>query len=72
MIERIKYNVFVFFARSRTKKKIRKLEQDLQAYSWYIGLEKNDDPSILQKFKDATCDLLIAKTTLKGLKYDQF
>jgi hypothetical protein len=69
MIERIKYNVFVFFARIRTKKLIKKLEQNLQDYSWYIGVEKNDNPELIRKYEEARTQQFIAKTTLKGLQY---
>ena len=70
MIEKIKYNVFVFFARMRTKRAIKKLENDLQAYSWYIGVEKNDDPVLLEKYKQAREMKYIKETLLSGLKYD--
>lgn len=69
MIERLKYNVFVFFARIRTKKRIKQLEQDLQSYSWYIGVEKNDDPELIKKYEEARTQKFIAMTTLKGLQY---
>lgn len=70
MIERLKYNVFVFFARIRTKKRIKQLEQDLQAYSWYIGVEKNDNSEIVKKYEEAKIKHFIAQTTLNGLQYD--
>ena len=69
MIERLQYNVFVFFARIRTKKRIKQLEQDLQDYSWHIGIEKNDDTELVKKYEDARTQQFIAKTTLKGLQY---
>lgn len=69
MIERLKYNVFVFFARIRTKKRIKQLEQNLQDYSWHIGVEKNDDPELVKKYEEARAQQFIAKTTLKGLQY---
>jgi len=69
MIERLKYNVFVFFARIRLRKQIKQLEKDLQAYSWYIGVEKNYDPELLRKYEEATIQQFIKKTTLKGLQY---
>ena len=69
MIERLQYNVFVFFARIRTKKRIKQLEQDLQDYYWHIGIEKNDDTELVKKYEDARTQQFIAKTTLKGLQY---
>jgi len=70
IIERIEYDVFVFFARIRTKKLINRIEQYLQDYSWHIAVEKNNDPELVREYEEAKIRLFIAKTTLKGLQYD--
>lgn len=69
MIERIKYNVFVFFARIRTKRRVKQLEQELLDLSWTICVEKNDDPELVVEWEKARTLQFIAKTTLKGLQY---
>ncbi len=69
MIERLKYYVFVFFSRIRTKKRIKQLEQDLQDYSWHIDVEKNDDPELVRKYEMVRTQQFIAKMILKGLQY---
>ena len=70
MVHKLKYNIFVFFAKIRMKQTIKKIEQNLQGYSWCIGVEKNDDPVIWQRFKDERVKLFIAETALSGLQYD--
>jgi hypothetical protein len=61
MIERIKYNVFVFFARIRTKKLIKKLEQNLQDYSWHIGVEKMIIQNLLENMRRQGHNSLLPK-----------
>ena len=69
MLEKIKHNVWVFFARIRTKKEIKKLKQHLGNLSWYIGVEKMDDPQLVKQYKEAEVDLFMNETMLKGLRY---
>lgn len=69
MLEKIKHNVWVFFARIRTKKEIKKLKQHLGNLSWYIGVEKMDDLQLVKQYKEAEVDLFMNETMLKGLRY---
>ena len=69
MFEKIKYNVFVFFAKRRTIKRLKELNQELNALSWHIGVEKNNDEKLWQRFEEVKTLIFIKETTLKGLVY---
>jgi len=69
MIETIKHNVWVFFARIRTKREIKKLKQHLGDLSWHIGVEKMEDPELVKQYKETEVAIFMNKTMLKGLQY---
>ena len=69
MIEKIKHNVWVFFARIRTKKELKKLKQDLGDLSWHLGVEKMDDPELVKQYKETEVTIFMNETMLKGLQY---
>lgn len=70
MIARFKYNVFVFFERIRTKKRIKKLQQQADEYCWYIAVENNHDPDLFFKYRMKKQQLIGAKIKLISLQYD--
>jgi len=69
MIEKTKHNVWVFFARIRTKKKIKKLKQQLCDLSWHIHIEKMDEPQMVKQYKETESIIFMNQTILKGLQY---
>jgi hypothetical protein len=69
MIETIKHNVWVFFARIRTKKEIKKLKQHLGDLSWHIGVEKMEEPELVKQYKETEVAIFMNETMLKGLQY---
>ena len=69
MIEKIKHNIWVFFARIRIKRQIKKLNQHLNDLSWPIGVEKLDNPDLVIQYKETEAVLFMNKTMLNGLQY---
>ncbi len=69
-MDRIKYNIWVFFARIRVKRTIGKLKQDLQDLSWHLCVEKNESPEILSQYKKTKALLYANEILLTGLQYD--
>jgi hypothetical protein len=63
------YNVWVFFARIRTKKKLKKLKQDLGDLSWHLGVEKIDNKILLQQYEETKLKIFILEISLKALEY---
>jgi late competence protein required for DNA uptake (superfamily II DNA/RNA helicase) len=70
MIEKIKHNVWVFFARVKRKKELKKLKQHLDDLSWHLGVEKMEEPELVKQYKDTELAIFITETMLKGLQYD--
>jgi len=69
MVEKIKWYVFVFFARIKCKREIKELKQDLQDLSWTLGVEKNSDPKIANVYEETKAVLFFKENLLKGLQY---
>ena len=59
------HNVWVFFARIRTKKELKKLKQDLEDLSWHLGVEKIDNKILLQKYEETKLKIFILEISLK-------
>lgn len=70
MKDKIDWYIFVFFARIRTKKKIKELKQNIQDLSWHLGVEKSDNPEILKAYNEAKLWLMVKQFTLRGLQYN--
>ena len=63
------HNVWVFFARIRTKKQLKKLKFDLDDLSWHLGVEKMNDKILLQTYEETKLKIFILEISLKGLEY---
>ncbi len=68
-MEKIKFNIWVFFARRRIKKEIKKLRNYLNDLSWTIGVENNCNTELLKQYKETKVALFMNETMLKGLRY---
>ena len=63
------HNVWVFFARIKTKKELKKLKQDLEDLSWHLVVEKIDNKILLEKYEETKLKIFILEISLKGLEY---
>lgn len=72
LLEKLKYNIWVFFTRIKTKDEIEELTQHLNFLSWYIGVEKLNDPILVKMFEETRLALAMNELILKNLRYDPF
>lgn len=63
------HNVWVFFARIKTKKELKKLKRDLEDLSWHLVVEKIDNKILLQKYEETKLKIFILEISLKALEY---
>lgn len=63
------HNVWVFFARIKTKKELKKLKLDLEDLSWHLVVEKIDNKILLEKYEETKLKIFILEISLKGLEY---
>jgi len=68
-MDRIKFNIWVFFARIKLKRKIKGLKQEISDLSWHILVEELDDPELITTYKEAKLIFFMRETMLKGLQY---
>jgi hypothetical protein len=69
MIAEIRYNVWVFFARIRTKKRIKAIKRDIERASWYLSVEKIDDVELIGHYNKLKVELYMNQVTLDRLEY---
>ena len=62
IMEKVKWYWFIFFARIRTKKEIKRLEQRLWDLSWTLSVEKSKDELALKAYYDVKVFLFINMT----------
>ena len=63
------HNVWVFFARIRTKKELKKLKQELYDLSWHLTIEKMNDKILLAKYEETKIKIFFLEISLKALEY---
>lgn len=69
MIKHINYAYYVIISIIRTKKHIAMLEREMLSLSWIIGVEKNDNPELVDKYETTRLRLDVAKQVLKKIHF---